>query len=71
MEALKKALAARLIENAGQAHNLWSVRLAFLLGVMATLESVMPELKAALPENWIPAVALLIAVARVLKQKEQ
>ncbi len=59
----------RLIDNWRQAHRLWSVRLLALAGLVATLEPLLPQLAAVLPERWYGWAMLAVTIARLIKQE--
>lgn len=56
----------RLIEGWKRAWKFGSVQWALLLAGIAALEPHLPVLAVHLPEHWVPYMALVIVVARVL-----
>lgn len=48
----------------------WSFWIAAVAAVVAGLEQALPELRAVLPETWMPWVLVAIVVARSIKQGE-
>lgn len=63
-----------LIENAGQWHKLWSLRLAIISALLAALEASLPLWSAQLPGGVFASLSTLTgiaaAVARVIKQTD-
>ena len=63
----------RLIHNANQWHQMWSVRLALMSAVFAAIELSLPLFKVVMSDQWFAIASLVTAVgsavARVFTQK--
>lgn len=59
----------KLIENWRSAWRMLSVQAAALLGIVAAAYEYLPALQAYLPEGWVKYAALLVILARVVKQE--
>lgn len=59
----------KLIENWRNAWRMLSVQAAALLGIVAAAYEYLPALQAYLPEGWVKYAALLVILARVVKQE--
>lgn len=57
-----------LIENWRSAWRMLSVQVAALLALVAAAYDYLPVLQTYLPEGWIKYAALLVIVARLIKQ---
>ena len=57
-----------MIQNWKKFYRMHSVQLAVALGVLAGLEPYVPMLASVLPAAWVPIAALLIVVARLVRQ---
>jgi hypothetical protein len=59
----------KLIENWRNAWRMLSVQAAALLGIVAAAYDYLPTLQTYLPEGWVKYAALLVILARVVKQE--
>lgn len=57
-----------MIENWKHAYKMHSVQLAALIAIVAGLEPFVPELQGKLPEAWVSVAAVLVVVARLMRQ---
>lgn len=64
---MKNLMQKYLVENVTSK---WSWWIAAIAAVVAGLEQALPELRAVLPETWMPWVFLAIVVARSIKQEK-
>lgn len=58
-----------MIQDWKKAHKMHSVQLAALIAVVAGLEPLIPELHGRLPDHWVSIAAVLVVVARLVRQK--
>lgn len=59
----------KLIENWRSAWRMLSVQAAALLAVLAAAYDYLPTLQTYLPEGWVKYAALVVILARVVKQE--
>lgn len=60
----------KLIENWRSAWRMLSVRAAALLALVAAAYDYLPQLHAYMPDGWMKYGALVVIVARIIKQPE-
>lgn len=58
----------RLIENWRRAWRMLSVQLSAAIVLLAAAEPYLPQLRDVLPDHWYAAMAVLVIVARLVKQ---
>lgn len=59
----------KLVENWRSAWRMLSVQAAALLGIVAAAYEYLPALQTYLPDGWVKYAALLVILARVVKQE--
>lgn len=57
-----------MIENWKKAYKMHSVQLAIIVATIAGFEPFIPQLAAFLPKGWVSGAAMLIVIARLIKQ---
>lgn len=59
----------KLIENWRSAWRMLSVQAAALLAILASAHDYLPALQTYLPDGWVKYAALVVILARVVKQE--